>query len=221
MNVFFCVHCSVTKTPKLKMTTIYQTFDRKSMESLTSMPEVNKCEEAECIKGKCESPRYFQYSMMEPQMSSHISRYGGYDGYDDGDDICDICDTNTPQYNCNKCGNSICDDEECSMKFPHYSNTTFFVCMSCADTISLNLVLLIDLGKLKLLKEKIRTGTTCNSACSSRTTSRSSCSNSTISTISTSSLSEVSTPDSHRERHSISSNSSDEFLKLAQSWEYV
>ena len=69
-------------------------------------------------------------------------------------------------------GNSICDDEECSMKFPHYYNTTFFVCMSCADTISLKLILQIDLGKLKLLKNKIRTGTTCNSVCSSRTTSR-------------------------------------------------
>ena len=195
------------------MTTIYQTFDRKSMKSLTSIPEVDKCAKTECIKGVRESPRYFQYTTNEPQMSSHISRYGEYDG----DDICDICDTNTPQYNCNKCGNSICDDEECSMKFPHYYNTTYFICMSCADTISLNLVLLIDLGKLKLLKEKIRTGTTCNSVYSSRTTSRSrsSCSNTTISTIS---LSEVSTPDSPRERHnSISSNSSDEFLKLAQS----
>ncbi len=162
-----------------------------------------------------ESPRYFQYAMTESQMSSPISRYGGpYDYYDD-DDICDICDINTPQYNCNKCGNSICDDEECSMKFPHYSNTTFFVCMSCADTISLNLVLLIDLGKLKLLKEKIRTGTTCNSVCSSRTTSRSSYSNYTHSI---SSLSEVSTPDSHRARHnSTTSSSSDEFMKLAQS----
>ena len=164
-----------------------------------------------------ESPRYFQYSMTESQMSSHISRYGGY--YDD-DDACDNCKTNIPQYNCNKCGNSICDDEECSMKFPHYSNTTYFVCMSCADTISLNLVLLIDLGKLKLLKEKIRTGTTCNSVCSSRTTSRSSCSNYTHSI---SSLSEVSTPDSHRARYNstTSSNSSDEFIKVAQSMALV
>ena len=158
-----------------------------------------------------ESPRYFQYAMTESQMSSPISRYGGY--YDDYDDVCDSCETNTSQYNCNKCGNSICDDEECSVKFPHYSNTTYFVCMNCFDTISLKLVLLIDLGKLKLLKDKIRTGTTCNSVCSSRTTSRSrsSCS---YNTNSMSSLSEVSTPDSHRARHN--SSGSDEFMKLVK-----
>jgi hypothetical protein len=155
-------------------------------------------------------------------MSSPISRYGGYygdyDDYDDYDDVCERCETNTPQYNCNKCGNSICDDEECSMKFPHYSNTTYFVCMNCADTISLKLVLLIDLGKLKLLKEKIRTGTTCNSVCSPRTTSRSrsrsSCSNNNNSI---SSLSEVSTPDSHRARYnSITSSGSDDFITVVK-----
>ena len=101
-----------------------------------------------------ESPRYFQYAITESQMSSPISRYGGY--YDDDDDVCDNCKTNIPQHSCDKCGNGICDDEECSMKFPHYSNTTFCVCRSCVDKISMKLVLLIDLGKLKLLKEKIR-----------------------------------------------------------------
>jgi hypothetical protein len=150
-------------------------------------------------------------------MSSPISRYGGY--YDDDDDVCDNCKTNIPQHSCDKCGNGICDDEECSMKFPHYSNTTFCVCRSCVDKISMKLVLLIDLGKLKLLKEKIRTGTTCNSVCSSRTTSRSSYSNYTHSI---SSLSEVSTPDSHRARHnSTTSSSSDEFTALVKNMTFL
>ena len=130
-----------------------------------------------------ESPRYFQYSESDTSISSYISRYGNM--YDDDDDFCDVCETHIPQYNCNKCGNSICGEVQCCMTFPHYSNTTYFVCSKCVDKISLKLVLLIDLGKLKLLKEKIRTGTTRSSVCSSRTTSISTCSlNDEISSIS-------------------------------------
>jgi hypothetical protein len=172
-----------------------------------------------------ESPRYFEYPSNEIHMVNErerglVSRYGGYyDEYDEcDDDVCESCQLNTPQYSCNKCGNGICDDVECSMKFPHYSNTTYFVCMSCADTISLNLVLLIDLGKLKLLKEKIRTGSTCNSACSSRTTSRSSYCTNTIS-----SLSDISNTDSDERvrRNSTTSSSSDEFMELAKKMVFV
>lgn len=82
--------------------------------------------------------------------------------------------------------------------------------MNCVNVISVKLILQIDLGKLELLKEKIRTGSTCNSVCSSRTTSRSSYSDNTNSI---SSLSEVSTPNSNRERHnSITSSSSGESM---------
>ena len=119
-----------------------------------------------------EPPEYFQYSESESVISSYVSRYG--EVYKD--DFCDICETKRPPYNCNKCGNSICGQTQCCMTFPHYSNTTYFVCTGCVDKISLRLVVLIDLGKLKLLKEKIRTGSTYCSVCSSRTTSISSCS---------------------------------------------
>jgi hypothetical protein len=160
-----------------------------------------------------ESPRYFQYSSTD-SLQSHTSRYGGY--YND-DDACQMCETNIPLYNCNKCGECICDDDTCSMKFPHYSNTTYFVCMNCVNLISLKLVLQIDLGKLELLKEKIRTGSTCNSVCSSRTTSRS---NYSDNTNSISSLSEVSTQNCNREREnsitSSSSSSSDEFMTVVK-----
>lgn len=151
-----------------------------------------------------ESPRYFQYSSTD-SLQHYTSRYGGYYD-DDDDDTCQMCGTNIPLYNCNKCGECICEDENCGMKFPHYYNTTYFVCMNCVNAISLKLVLQIDLGKLELLKEKIRTGSTCNSVCSSRTTSRTSYGDNTNSI---SSLSEVSTPNSNRERHnSITSSSS-------------
>uniref|UniRef100_A0A6C0J0K0 Uncharacterized protein n=1 Tax=viral metagenome TaxID=1070528 RepID=A0A6C0J0K0_9ZZZZ len=156
-----------------------------------------------------ESPRYFQYASTEHE-HRYISRYGGYFNDDDDDDTCQMCEKNIPLYNCNKCGECICEDENCCMKFPHHFNTTYFVCMNCVNVISVKLILQIDLGKLELLKEKIRTGSTCNSVCSSRTTSRSSYSDNTNSI---SSLSEVSTPNSNRERHnSITSSSSGESM---------
>tara|TARA_B110000879_G_C11183387_1_gene519793 strand:- start:10173 stop:10715 length:543 start_codon:yes stop_codon:yes gene_type:complete len=161
-----------------------------------------------------ESMKYLQYATTEPEFGYTCKNRGYYNdtSYDDDDDVCEMCDINTTLYNCNKCGDSICDDNNCCMKFPHYYNTTFFVCMNCVDSISLKLILQIDLGKLELLKEKIRTGSTCNSVCSSRTNSSSSgCSNNTNSI---SSLSEVSIPDSHRARYD--SSGSDEFMKIVQ-----
>jgi len=171
-----------------------------------------------------ESPRYFEYPSNEIYRVNErerglVSRYGVYANYDEcDDDVCESCQLNTPQYSCNKCGNGVCDDAECSMKFPHHSNTTYFVCMGCADAISVKLVLLIDLGKLELLKEKIRSGTTCNSVCSSRTTSRSSCYSNTMS-----SLSDISGTDSdeHVRRNSTTSSSSDEFMELAKKMVFI
>jgi len=164
------------------------------------------------------SPRYFEYARNEyhtvtPHEKGLVSRYGVYADYDELDDVCESCEINTPQYSCNKCGNGICEDEECSMQFPHYSNTTYFVCKRCVDTISLKLVLQIDLGKLELLKEKIRTGTTCNSVCSSRANSRSSCS---TNLISISSISDESTISNNVRRNSITSSDSDEFVTFAK-----
>lgn len=164
-----------------------------------------------------ESPRYFQYPSTD-YLQDYTSRYGGY-YHQHHDDTCQMCETNIPLYNCNKCGECICDHDNCSMKFPHYSNTTYFVCVKCVNVISLKLVLQIDLGKLELLKEKIRTGSTCNSVSSSRTTSRSNYSDNTNSISSISSLSEVSTQTCKRERdNSITSStttiSSDEFMTL-------
>ena len=170
-----------------------------------------------------ESPRYFEYTSNEShtvnqQHNGLVSRYGIYTDYDECDDVCESCEINIPQYSCNKCGNGICDDEECSMKFPHYSNTTYFVCKHCVDTISLKLVLQIDLGKLELLKEKIRTGTTCNSVCSSRTTSRSSYGTNTIS-----SLSDISNTDSDEyvRRNRTTSSISDEFMEIVKKMVFV
>ena len=131
------------------------------------------------------SPRYLQYPeplITIPGYKRYYSKnYENYENYDiyDSDDNCEVCEKNYPRYNCNTCAKSICGEDKCCITFPHYHNTTYFVCTSCTDAISLKLILQIDLGKLILLKEKIRTGTTCNSVCSSRTTSRGSCSTNT------------------------------------------
>ena len=112
--------------------------------------------------------QYYEYPKSKE--FNIICSYNEYNQNDD-DDTCDICKTSTVQYNCNKCANSICGESECCLIFPHYCNTTYFVCSECVDEISQNLILQIDLGKLVLLKEKIRAGTTTNSPCSSRTNS--------------------------------------------------
>jgi hypothetical protein len=116
------------------------------------------------------SPLHLQYP--DPQISIHNHRCNGiYDEIYDENNNCEICELNTPHYNCNQCSKSICGEDDCCITFPHYLNTTYFVCKTCYNEISLKLIAQIDMRKLILLKEKIRTGTTCNSVCSSRTTS--------------------------------------------------
>ena len=78
----------------------------------------------------------------------------------DNEDACEICEKNSADFNCDKCGNCICGNLTCSMQFPHYYGTVYYVCNCCVNTIEQKLMLQIDLGKLTLLKDKIQTGNT-------------------------------------------------------------
>jgi len=98
-------------------------------------------------------------------------------------DPCDMCDAANITESCNKCCRGVCDDNICSLKFPHRGGTSFIVCATCVEEIDNKLILLIDLGKLKLLKNHIRTNSTSRSPRSSPRSPRSSSVSST-STIS-------------------------------------
>lgn len=94
------------------------------------------------------------------------------------DDPCYMCDEANTTDTCDKCGNGVCDDTTCRLKFPHKYNTNYIVCATCAEEIDKKLVPLIDLAKLTLLKSKIKNNRTARSP---RSSSRSSSSESTIS----------------------------------------
>ena len=87
---------------------------------------------------------------------------------------CEICDTAKITNSCNKCGSGVCDDNICCLKFPHKYNTTFIVCATCVEQIEKKLIPLIDIGKLKLLKSKIKNNKTTRSPRSSSISSSSS-----------------------------------------------
>ena len=93
-------------------------------------------------------------------------------------DPCDMCYEANTTNTCNKCGTGVCDHTTCRLKFPHKYNTEYIVCATCAEEIDKKLVPLIDLGKLSLLKSKIKNNTTTRSP---RSSSRSSSSESSIS----------------------------------------
>ena len=76
------------------------------------------------------------------------------------DDICNECHNSFLVDCCNKCGNGICDSECCSMIFPDKFGQKYFICMQCVDDINKDLHLLIDMGKIELIKTKIKEETT-------------------------------------------------------------
>ena len=98
---------------------------------------------------------------------------------------CEMCNEKNSTEWCNKCGVGICDNNECVLKFPHRGNTIYSICSSCRDEIDAKLIPLIDLGKLSLLKERIRTNSTARSprslSVSSTSTNSSTITNRTIS----------------------------------------
>jgi len=71
------------------------------------------------------------------------------------DEFCNECNTNRLIECCNKCGEGVCVNDNCSTIFPHYKNTVFVLCRSCSDQIESKLKVVIDLDKLRLLKNKI------------------------------------------------------------------
>jgi hypothetical protein len=83
-------------------------------------------------------------------------------------DPCDMCEAANVTESCNKCCTGVCDAANCCMKFPHYHNTNFVICTTCTNDIDRKLILLIDLGKLRLLKKKISANETVQSIRSAR-----------------------------------------------------
>lgn len=71
------------------------------------------------------------------------------------EDLCNICETKSNLLTCDKCGEGVCNNDGCSMLFPHYFNTLFVICNDCNVTISKKFKLVIDLSKIRLLKQKI------------------------------------------------------------------
>ena len=72
------------------------------------------------------------------------------------DDVCGMCTGALISNTCDKCGEGICAKESCGLTFPEKYNTTYVLCMGCIDYVSKDLHLLIDMGKIEPLKEKIK-----------------------------------------------------------------
>lgn len=77
-----------------------------------------------------------------------------------GKDECDICEEKQQINCCDKCGNGIC--YTCCLSFPHQYDTLFVICNKCSSEIEKKFKpnLVIDLGKLRLLKQRIKKNTT-------------------------------------------------------------
>lgn len=75
----------------------------------------------------------------------------------EGKDECDICEEQKKYINCcDRCGSGVC--YNCCMSFPHQYDTLFIVCNNCSAEIEKKFKpnLSIDLGKLRLLKQRIK-----------------------------------------------------------------
>jgi len=72
------------------------------------------------------------------------------------DDLCNECDHSIIYSECNKCGNGICINKDCSYKFPHYYNETLTICNGCYNEIDNKLINYDHLLIYKFLKNNMR-----------------------------------------------------------------
>lgn len=70
-------------------------------------------------------------------------------------DYCNECNTNILIECCNRCGEAVCANDQCSTIFPHHKNSMFAICRTCYIKIERRLTLQIDIDKLRNLKNKI------------------------------------------------------------------
>ena len=115
-------------------------------------------------------------NIFNRSIKRYISLYGD-------SNICNECHNALLVDSCNKCGNGICESESCCMIFPDKYNKQYYICRHCFDDISKNLHLLIDMGKIELIKTKIKEEKTNKHLSINRRNS--SCSNSSSNTINT------------------------------------
>lgn len=83
-------------------------------------------------------------------MTSYIS----YNSFEKKDK-CNECDENEIKECCNKCGEGVCLTEYCCQIFPHYNDSLYIICRGCSIDIEKKLHLQLNLGELRLLKQKI------------------------------------------------------------------
>jgi len=74
----------------------------------------------------------------------------------EGKDKCSQCEEICDIVTCNKCGDAVCIKTTCSNLFPHHKNTIFAVCYRCSKEISDKMNLVIDMGKLSSIKNKVK-----------------------------------------------------------------
>ena len=68
---------------------------------------------------------------------------------------CGQCGYRESLWKCSSCDNKVCDNVTCCLTFPHYKNGLHIVCNTCKVRIEGKLKLVVDVEKLKLLKQKI------------------------------------------------------------------
>ena len=95
--------------------------------------------------------------MDNSNMSRAIARYVSLHG---DDDVCTSCYSAFVVDGCKKCGEGVCGNDACCLSFPDRNQSAFIVCNTCSYKIDKKLKLVIDMGKIELLKQKIQQSTT-------------------------------------------------------------
>jgi hypothetical protein len=75
-------------------------------------------------------------SSLVSQRNISVDRYLNYDD----NDVCNECEQLSPTLQCDRCGNSVCNNVICHWSFPHKFNTNFIICKGCFTAIDNKLI---------------------------------------------------------------------------------
>jgi len=71
-------------------------------------------------------------------------------------ETCNECEIESVINTCNKCGNGVCKQKQCSWKFPHKFKSTYILCNGCFKEIDKKLINYDHMIIYKFLKKNTK-----------------------------------------------------------------
>ena len=93
---------------------------------------------------------------MDHKINLLSARTVSWDSIMDKYELCNECDVDIITHACDKCGNGVCKQTDCSWQFPNKYNSNYILCHGCFADIDNKLINYDHMLVYKFLKNNMR-----------------------------------------------------------------